>query len=128
MYIRFVVDAPDRLSGKRKGLFAAMGVLNRMEVMSNEDHNKYREIADWFNTNLDMPTDFTRSKKPHAKPRAISWFKDSAKEYISRTREVACILEKYGFVVTMLKTNKSGYIVYDSVNQIVAEPFTDTPA
>ena len=82
-----------------------MGVLKRMEVMSSEDHKKYREIADWLNENLDMPTNFTRSNKPHAKPRAISWFKDSAKEYISRTREVAAILEKYDLLLLVSYEN-----------------------
>ena len=126
MFIRFVVDRQDGRSGTRKGIFAALGIFKKEDGVSREDYEKYRELADWFNENLDMPDKFNRSSKPRAKPKAISWFKDSAKEYIAKTREVAMLLEKYGIHVTMLKTTRPGYIVYESENQIVAEPYNDT--
>ena len=126
MYIRFVVDIQDGRSGKRKGIFAALGVFKKLDDVSTEDYKKYRELAEWFNENLDMPVNFSRSSKPHAKPKAISWFKDTAIEHIAKTRQVASLLEKYGIHVTMLKTSRPGYIVYESDNQIVAEPYNDT--
>lgn len=126
MYIRFVVDIQDERSGRRKGVFAALGVFKKNSDVSKEDYKRYRELAEWFNENLDMPKKFNRSSKPHATPKAISWFKDSASDYISKTREVASLLEKYGINVTMIKTNRPGYIVYESDNQIIAEPYSDT--
>ena len=126
MYIRFVVHSRSKRSGKRKGIFAAMGEFSRLETVGEEDFNKYREIADWFNSNFDMPGKFTRSTKPHAKPKAISWFKDSAKEYISRARELCELFEKHGIAVEMVKTDRPGYIVYESDYQVVAEPYNDT--
>ena len=126
MYIRFVVDVQDGRSGKRKGIFAALGILKRKDDVSNEDYKKYRELAEWFNEHLENPAKFNRSSKPHAKPKAISWFKDTANEHIAKAREVVSLLEKYGIHVTMLKTNRPGYIVYESDNQIVAEPYNDT--
>ena len=126
MYIRFVVDLPDERSGHRKGVFAALGVFKTNSEVSTDDFKHYRELAEWFNANLDLPKKFNRSSKPHAKPKALSWYKDSAAEYIRKTREVCVLLEKYGIKVTMLKSSQPGYIVYESESQIVAQPFNDT--
>lgn len=126
MYIRFVIDVLDKKSGRRKGIFSALGIFKKNSEVSQNDYAHYRELANWFNENLDHPDKFNRSSKPHAQPKALSWYKDSASEYISKTREVAELLEKYGIKVTMLKTNRPGYIVYESTTQIVAEPYNDT--
>lgn len=126
MYIRFVVDVKDERSGYRKGVFAALGLFRKNKNVSADDFNQYRHLANWFNDNLDMPTKFNRSSKSNASPKALSWFKDSASEYISKTREVSELLEKYGMKVSMIKTDRPGYIVYESDNQIVAQPFKDT--
>ena len=126
MYIRFVVDIRDRRSGHRKGIFAALGVFKKDSNVSTNDYEKYRELAEWFNENLDMPTKFNRSSRKHAQPKALSWYKDTATDHINKTREVAGLLEKYGTSVTMLRTNRPGYVVYESASQIVAEPFNDT--
>jgi hypothetical protein len=126
MYIRFVIDTKDERSGRRKGIFAALGILKKHPEISGLDYKRYRELAEWFNENLDMPEKFHRSSKPHAKPKALSWYKDSAKEFIKKTREVSELLEKYGIKVTMLKSKRPGYIVYESETQVVAEPYNDT--
>tara|TARA_B100000768_G_C11255295_1_gene366096 strand:+ start:63 stop:449 length:387 start_codon:yes stop_codon:yes gene_type:complete len=126
MYIRFVVEIKDERSGRRKGVFAALGVFKKNPEVNAQDYNSYRALVDWFNENLDMPSKFNRSSKPNAKPKALSWYKDSATEYIQKTREVAELLIKYGIEVEMLKTNRTGHIVYESETQIVAEPYRDT--
>jgi hypothetical protein len=58
--------------------------------------------------------------------KAISWFKDTAKEHLARARELVAILENHGLVVTMLKAERVGYVVYEDDFQIVAEPFAET--
>jgi hypothetical protein len=126
MYIRFVINTLDARSGRRKGIFAGMGLLKRRDDLHPEDFKCYRALADWFNENLDMPPRFNRSSRPHATPKALSWFKDSAAEHIARTRELAEIFDKYNIPVTMLKTDRPGYIVYESDKQVVAEPYADT--
>lgn len=126
MYIRFVVDIVDESSGRRKGIFAALGVFKKHPDLSGEDYAKYRGLADWFNQNLEVPPKFNRSSKPHAKAKALSWYKDSAKIYIQKSREIMHLLEKYGIGVTMIKTNRPGYIVFESESQVIAEPYSDT--
>jgi hypothetical protein len=126
MYLRFVIDTMDKRSGRRKGIFAGMGILQRRDDLHPEDFKRYRALAEWFNENLDMPSKFSRSSKSNATPRALSWFKDSATVYITKTRELAAIFDKYDIAVTMLKTHRPGYIVYESDNQVIAEPYSDT--
>ncbi|MDP2123062.1 MAG: hypothetical protein Q8J92_01645 [Parvibaculum sp.] len=43
-------------------------------------------------------------------------------------REISRILQEYGHFVTMIKSARPGYIVYEDEHQIVAEPFADTGA
>jgi hypothetical protein len=57
------------------------------------------------------------------KSRAISWFKDTAHEHITRVRTLAEILKNHGVSVQMLKTDRVGYVVYEDEFQIVAERF-----
>jgi hypothetical protein len=81
----------------------------------------------WFNENLEEPTRFTASKPPfYRKPnKAISWFKDTAKDHLAHIRDLVVILQSHGIAVQMLKTDRVGYVVYEDEYQIVAEPFTD---
>jgi hypothetical protein len=54
---------------------------------------------------------------------AISCFKDSAHEHVSRFRESLTLLEHQGIFVRTRKTDRVGCIVYEDEYQIVAEPF-----
>lgn len=125
-YIRFVVGIRDERSGHRKGIFAALGALRKHPDLTDIDYAQYRVLADWFNDNLEHPHRFSRSSRPHAKAKALSWFKDTAEEFVSKSREISELLNRYGIEVTMIKSTRPGYIVYESPTQIVAEPFSDT--
>ena len=74
-----------------------------------------------------MVTRFTASKGPfyRKKSRALSWFKDSAREHIAQARNLAAILQNHCVPVRMLKTDRVGYVVYEDEYQVVAEPFAD---
>lgn len=128
MYIRFVIHSKDEDSGRRQGIFQALvnareaGLLYEYEVMRVE------EIHNRFNQNLEKPAAFTRSSKPHALNKAISWYKDNAKKHISYMRELASILEGHGIAVDVLQTERPGYIVYEDEYQVTAEPFGETGA
>jgi len=69
----------------------------------------------------------TASKPPfYRKPnKAISWFKDTAKDHLAHIRDLVGILQNHGIAVQMLKTETVGYVVYEDEYQIVAEPFAD---
>ena len=125
MYLRFVVSDIDEDSGRELGVFHAVGNLRRDGKLQPYEEKQHDLIRQWFNEHLERPTRFTASKSPYYRksPKAISWFKDSASEHITRVRELVEILHHHGISVEMLKTNRVGYIVYEDEYQIVAEPF-----
>ena len=124
-YLRFVVADIHEESGKELGVFHA--VLGLREAGKLDEHEKelHDSTRQWFNENLEKPTRFTASKPPfYRKPsKAISWFKDTAKDHLSHIRELVAILQNHGVSVRMLKTERVGYVVYEDEYQIVAEPF-----
>jgi hypothetical protein len=125
MYLRFVVDHIDQDSGRELGVFHAVGNLREHGTLERREEARHDVIRKWFDKNLEKPPRFTAAKPPYNRKqaRAISWFKDSAREHISRVRELVAILEHHGISVRMLKTDRVGYIVYEDEFQIVAEPF-----
>jgi hypothetical protein len=129
MSLRFVVADIDENSGKALGIFHAIGSLRQEGKLSSHEDARHDVIRLWFNNNLAKPTRFTTSKPPfhRKKSKALSWFKDTAHEHLSRMRELVDILQNHDISVRMLKTDRVGYIVYEDEYQIVAEPFADTP-
>lgn len=127
MYVRFVTDWLDDNSGRRQGLFMAMEVLNRHQVIGETDLAAMSEIYEWFKKNLKKPRRLAVSRKPHAKAQALSWFKDTSREHIAQMHEYGRLLGLYGVAVEMLVTERPGYIVYEDVFQVAAYPFSDTP-
>ncbi len=128
MYLRFVVADIDEDSEKELGVFLAVGYLRDDGKLYAYEEEQYDLIRQWFNENLEKPTRFTASKPPfyRKKNKAISWFKDSAGEHLSRVRSLVAILQSHGIQVRMLKTERVGYIVYEDEYQVVAESFSDT--
>jgi len=63
MYIRFDTDIVFTGTSHKKEIFAALGDLKLMEVMTPEEFIWYRETANWFNTNLENPKCFIETLK-----------------------------------------------------------------
>ena len=125
MYSRFVVSELDEDSNKELGVFHAIGHLRATGKLYSYEEIHHDQIRQWFNENLKRPTRFTASKGPFYRKqnKAISWFKDSAEEQLSRVRGLVAILRNQGVIVHMLKTDRVGYVVYEDEYQIVAESF-----
>lgn len=126
MYIRFVVHALDRDSGRRQGLFQALGRLKDRGALSPADEAAYEEVRLWFRAHLAVPGRFSRSRKPHAAAVALSWFRVTAHEHIERMRVMAALLERQGVLVEVIKHARPGYIVYEDEYQVAAIPFNDS--
>jgi len=126
MFIRFVVQAHDKDSGRRQGLFQALSDLEHEGALLPHEQAHYDEIYSWFRANLKKPRSFSRSSKPHAKNVAISWFKDTATGHIAKMHELVHILAAHGVVVDILQTERPGYVVYEDSHQVAAEPFRET--
>src|SRR5580693_3710665 len=127
MYLRFVVADVHENSVRELGVFHAIGRLRDDEKLDAHEKVLHDSIVQWFDEHLEKPTRFTASKPPYYRKKnvAISWFKDTAHEHVTRVRELVVILEHHGISVRMLKANRVGYIVYEDEFQIVAQPFSD---
>lgn len=128
MFLRFIVHEIDEDSGRRQGLFQRLVDIRERDELYGYELDRVKEIHEWFNANLKKPSTFSRSSKPHALNKAISWFKDSADVHIFYMRELAAILENHGVRIEAIRTERPGYIVYEDEHQITAEPFSDSGA
>jgi hypothetical protein len=127
MYIRFITGEIHDDTSHEVGAFQAAYVLRRKGHLHEYEEARLTELLDWFNANLPKPTRLTTSKPPYYRKqnRAISWFKDSATEHISKLRELVSILSQHEIHTEMIQTDRPGYIVYEDNYQIAAEPFSD---
>lgn len=128
-YLRFVVARTHPDSGVREGVFGAAYELLDGHDLAATERKALRAHLVWFTSNLATPDRFNRSTSKGSylrNTRGISWLKSDADEHLARLREMVLILEEHGFHVTMQKSRRPGYIVYEDVHQIVAEPFADT--
>ncbi len=126
MYIRFVISEIHKNSHKRQGIFQAIYDLKDAGKLFAYEEHHINGILSWFATYLKNPSSFTKSKTPHAIEKAISWYKDTATEHISKMWEIVAVLEVHGIKVDVIKTDRLGYIVYEDKYQIAAEPFKET--
>lgn len=124
-YIRFVVAARDPDSGRRQGLFQALGELADRGDLGPSTRDQYETVRQWFRDNLAAPDRLAFSS--HGKDQAISWFKSDAVEHVSRMHEFCLLLEEEGVPVEVLRTSRPGYILYEDEHQVAAYPFADTP-
>ena len=96
-------------------------------MLSADDDTEIRSIRAWFGAHLKQPDRLALSARPHAKNTALSWFKDTATQHITKMREFADILRPHGFEARIIRTERPGYILYEDEHQVVAYPFADTP-
>ncbi|MCP4268264.1 MAG: hypothetical protein GY777_22270 [Candidatus Brocadiaceae bacterium] len=82
----------------------------------------------WFYKNLKKPDSFSKSNKPNAHHHAISWYKDAAKEHIAKMYELPGMLEAHDVHVTVIRTERPGYIVYEDNFQVAAIAVKETGA
>ena len=126
-FVRFVVHTKDEDSGRRTGIFQAAAALRDSAELTREERSRLDEIRGWFGQHLAKPDRLSLSAKPNKKAQAISWFKESAIEHITRIRAMLLILKSHGVVVEAVRTTRPGYIVYEDEHQVAAYPFADTP-
>lgn len=125
-YTRFFISKNDAKSNKPKGIFQALFDLCDQGMMEDYQLQWFDDVMRWFNKELKRPTQFSRSKRPHAASSGICWYKSSANEHINKMYELKEILNQHGIEVEIVRTNKPGYIVFEDDYQIVAEPFVET--
>ena len=123
MYVRFVINEIDENTGVERGIIQAMFRLWRSGALSAHEEAWWADIRSWLNLDLDEPDRLARSRRPGAHACAISWFKASAADHITRAREVCALLAQHDISTKMLTAERPGYVVYEDEFQVAAEPF-----
>jgi len=117
MFIRFVVGSESDSPRIQNGLFTEAACLKKKGILEPYQINQVNEIFAFFNANLPCP--------PYSKKNwsidAISWFRDTATDFIDKMRDLSIILEENNLVVRVLKTDKPGMILYEDEFQIVSQ-------
>ena len=126
MFLRFEIEETDLDSGRKMGLFSAMGELVQDGILYDYEIELEQEIYSWFKKNLKVPRVQASNSAYYSRPDAISWFKSSAVEHIDKMRQYAQLLDAHGVLVLQVKTERPGNIVYEDKYQIAAIPFNDT--
>jgi hypothetical protein len=113
-------------TGVGEGIFNAAYDL-RDETRAPVQH---REVLDgllsWFEANLATPRRFNRTKSKGYYRRntaGVSWLKPSALDHVAKLRALAAVLEKNGYQISEITTDRPGYVVFEDDHQVVAEPF-----
>jgi len=121
MYVRFVTTNLLVNLRMAAGVFRIVHKVEDDTQVPDYERERLRDLIDWFNENLRVPSRFSRSGR-RREYKAVCWFKPSARAHIEKMREIVWILEANGVFVQMIKTHNPGYIVYEDDYQIAAEP------
>lgn len=123
MFIRFTTQFKNDNGNYETGVFQAAAFLRKSSELYEYDLKRLEDIKDWFNDNLEKPTKFSKSKRKNAENISLSWYKNSATDYIQRMYEMKVILEKYDIIVEVVKRDNPGTIIYEDDIQVSALPF-----
>lgn len=116
-FIRFVVGSESDYPRTQSGLFTEIESLRSNGHLEPYQMKMVKDIFEYFNKNLPVPPYSTKKWSIDA----ISWFKDSAINFIDRMRDLAFILEENGHRVRILKIDRPGMVLYEDEYQVVSQ-------
>ena len=123
MFIRFIMQFQNEYDEIETGVFQASAYLrDRSGILYDYDKKHLTEIRDWFNANLSAPDRFSNAKRKNPANVSLSWFKSTAIEHLARMYEMKEIFERYERLVTVIKRENPGYIVYEDEFQVSTIP------
>ncbi len=119
--IRFVLLQRHPDTGVAEGILRVAYELRDEVGVPSYDRIALAEALAWLGKHLPVPNRFGRTQSDRT--RGVSWFKCTAREAITRVRDIARVLDESGHPVVQVETTRPGFIVYEDDFQVVAEPF-----
>lgn len=126
-FFRFVTDQRLPPDGHRTGLFQAAYQLWHDSSLPMVERAELRELLDWFNSNLDRPTQLATSRRSHPNETPVFWICGSAAWHVAHLRRLAALVKQAGIAVDEVETTQPGRVVYRDAHQVVAFASADTP-
>ena len=124
MFIRFVCGEIDDDSHLSAGLFCAVEKLLGEVILPDYEYVALMEPLRWFGRHLKVPFDY-RLEPSSLAEQALCWFRSTAHEHLTHAWEVVGILEERGIFIRTVKSQKTGYVLYQDEAQVLAYPFAD---
>jgi hypothetical protein len=122
-YIRFVVNELDADSRRPLGVIQKGYDLLRSGELDEHEVEWFHSITRWLDGHLEPPKRFAKSRKRHAAPETVAWFKNSAQEHIGKMLELCSLLDSKGVPTKRLVSDQPGYVVYEDEHQVNVKPF-----
>lgn len=122
--LRFVIPDRDLRTGQPMGLMTLAYRLLRSNDIAQGDESELQRLVHWMEIHIPIPSRFARKRNvSHKETHGISWIKADAVEAVGHLHAIAGIVERYGYRIDVLRTDRPGYIVHEDDWQVVAEPF-----
>jgi len=118
VFIRFQGKRENLGTASKLGIFQLAYDLRDSELLPKYVLDELNQSLAWLKMHLHSPT--VLRKEEHF--RAISWFRDTAKEPLKRIWRIKTILEEYGYPIDVVKTKVPGSIVFQDGWQVIAKP------
>ena len=120
-FVRFVEATRKENPWQATGVITTAYELLDAKKLTKQEAMNVRAMFRWFNRHLPCPP-FSKNRKSGAWTKdAVSWFRTTAKEPISRLAPIIFVLRQHGLMVRTLRANYPGKIVYRDEFQVVAE-------
>ena len=116
MFLRFTTTLLDRDSKKPQGVFQSALQLLASEKLSQIDWKHLRELLNWFNEHLPIPSNQSVTR------RATFWFKSDGVDSSNRIWEIVHLLREHDYHVVVYKCRRLGNICYEDRLQVAAYP------
>ena len=118
MFVRFVVGSDGQHHKELTGVLTEARLLRDRGDLTAEEDARLGDVYAWFNDNVPVPP-FSTGRFPRD---AVAWFKDNAREPVTRMWDVVALLREHGVEVRLLRSANPGRVVYeDSVQVLVDE-------
>lgn len=117
MYIRFLVGSEQQDYRWLTGAITEARLLRDEGKLARYEVEWLEQVFEWFNTHLPCPP-FSDGRWSRD---AVSWFRDTASEPLSRMWDVVALLKQHDIPVRVVRTKNPGRIVYEDDFQVVAE-------
>jgi hypothetical protein len=118
VFVRFVVGSDGQHHKELTGVLTEARLLRDRGDLTAEEDARLGDVYAWFNDNVPVPP-FSTGRFPRD---AVAWFKDNAREPVTRMWDVVALLREHGVEVRLLRSANPGRVVYeDSVQVLVDE-------
>ncbi len=116
VFVRFVVGTDAEQHWELTGIVTEARLLRDDGQLTAEEAAQLEESYKWLSDHLPVPPFPTKWPR-----HAVAWFRDDARDAITRMWDLVALLEEHGHSVRLLRSKNPGRILYEDDFQVVVE-------